>query len=117
MKKDLVRKVFEVEADAETMKTFERFLALLHYNSRFGHSATFAMGLDGDGWDKFTVNPVAKECKNDVDLIGCVGGGLEIARENSYVSKKMVDLSHCYCAKDDKLYKDDKVIKEINREN
>ena len=116
MKSKKIKKTFEIEADEETMERFERFLALLHYNSRFGHSSCFAMELDGDGWGKFTASPINKEYKNDVDLIGGVGGSAEVASNGRYVAKKIEALGAYYQAKNGKLYRNEKVIKEITND-
>jgi len=80
-------KTFTVTATPEIMKRFERFMAMLHYNSCFGHSAHFAMFLDGDGWDKFELKEVDKSLKNEVDAIGCVGRDCEIACTDKYMAR------------------------------
>ena len=117
MKQEIIRKTFEVEADKKTMEEFERFLALLHYSNRFGHSAYFGMPLDGDGWDKFTVSPVRKEFKDEVDLIGGVGGGLEYALMDGYAVKRLDNYTSYYRTKSPNiLLSDDVVIKTINQE-
>ena len=80
-------KTFTVTATPEIMKRFERFMAMLHYNSCFGHSAHFAMFLDGDGWDKFELAEIDKSLKNEVDVIGCVGRDVEIACTDKYTAR------------------------------
>jgi hypothetical protein len=82
-----VTKTFTVTATPGVMRRFERFMALLHYNAGFGHSAHFAMFLDGDGWDKFELAEVDKRLKNEVDVIGCVGRDVEIACTDKYIAR------------------------------
>ncbi len=53
-------KTFTITTSPKLMKRIERFLALLHFNSSFGHSATFAMSLDGDGCEKVKVSDLEK---------------------------------------------------------
>lgn len=48
-------KTFTITANPEMMLKIERFLAWLHYNSAWGHSATIAIDCDGDGSDTVTV--------------------------------------------------------------
>lgn len=55
-KKGEITKKFTVTASPETMKVFESFMALLHWNGRWGHSACFGMSFDGDGDGRFTVD-------------------------------------------------------------
>lgn len=43
------------------MTKIERFLAWLHWNTRWGHSATIAIDCDGDGSDSVTVEGVDLE--------------------------------------------------------
>jgi len=78
-----VTKTFEITTSPSIMRTVERFFALLHYNSRFGHSAMFGMWLDGDGDDKVTISP-EPEYRDEVGLIGGVGGAVEIAQSDSF---------------------------------
>lgn len=82
MKKQITKQ-FEITASPAVMGRIERFFALLHHNSNFGHSATFAMPLDGDGSDKVEISPKPKFAQ-EVNLIGGVGGLIEIAYDNSY---------------------------------
>jgi len=97
------------------MKRIERFLALLHYNSAFGHSNLFAMHLDGDGSEKVTVTPITKEFKGEVNLVGGIGGGVEIAGDGCYYAKKVIDLKRHYLVKRSaSLYINDDVAKTID---
>jgi hypothetical protein len=50
-----VTKTFTITTDPQMMLKIERFLAWLHFNSMWGHSATVAMDCDGDGEDDVTV--------------------------------------------------------------
>jgi len=83
-------KTFTVTASSEAlMRRFERFLALLHFNSGFGHCGTFGMPLDGDGSEKISVEELkAKHQKvslpHEVELIGGVGYNVELAHDNGY---------------------------------
>lgn len=63
-----VTKSFTITASPTVMKRFERFLALLHYNSGWGHSANFVMPLDGDGADRFKVHDFKPGYHKDVDV-------------------------------------------------
>ena len=93
-----IKRTFEIETSPEVMERLERFFALLHHNSNFGHSGTFAMPLDGDGDDKVTIDP-APRFKCDVDLTGGIGGDVEIAYNN------------CFSVKDFKEVKSDYIVK------
>ena len=76
-------KTFEITTSKTVMRVIERFLALLHHNSNYGHSACFGMWLDGDGSDKVSVKPRPKHA-GAVDAIGGVGYDVELAGPNSY---------------------------------
>jgi len=83
-----VTRVFKITSNPAIMARIERFLALLHYNSRFGHSGIFAMALDGDGGgEKITVEDIDAKLSKEVDLIGSVGYDVETARDKSYGGK------------------------------
>ncbi len=103
--KNQITKTFTITTSPSVMKCFERFLALLHWNSRFGHSSIFAMPLDGDGSDKVTVNP-EPEHSTEVDLLAGVGLDIEIARENSYSGKFVGNNGTRYFVKNNKLYRE-----------
>lgn len=77
-------KTFTITASPTLMRRIERFLALLHFNSSFGHSAIFGMALDGDGSEKVKVEPIDRRLASEVDCIGGVGYDIEIARDDSY---------------------------------
>ncbi len=79
-----ITKTFTITTSPRIMGRIERFFALLHFNGRFGHSGTFGMGLDGDGADHVTVNPMDKKLSPEVNLLGGVGYDVEIARDDSY---------------------------------
>lgn len=82
--KEQITKTFTVTASKDVMKRFERFLALLHYNSSFGHSNHFGMYLDGDGPEKLRVNEVNHELHREVELIGSTAYDVEIANTDNY---------------------------------
>ena len=79
-----ITKNFEITADEEVMNKIERFLALIHYNSHFGHSAIFGMALDGDGNGTVEISNLNKSLAKEVDLIGGVGYDIEIATPSNY---------------------------------
>lgn len=81
-----IKKTFEIETSPEVMERIERFFALLHHNSSFGHSGIFAMPLDGDGADRVVVSPKPRFA-HEVDLCGSIGGDVEIAYDKSYTAK------------------------------
>ncbi len=76
-------KTFEITTSPAIMRKLERFFALLHHNSRWGHSAMFGLWLDGDGADHVTVSP-EPGYQDEVGLIGGVGGVFEIAGSNGF---------------------------------
>jgi hypothetical protein len=79
----MIEKTFTIKTTPDVMRRIERFFALLHWNSRHGHSGLFAMPLDGDGADKVTVEPTPGHAP-EVGLCGGIGGGVEIAGNDSY---------------------------------
>ena len=86
-----VKKIYEIEFSSATIKRrFERFLALLHYNSNFGHSGLFGMYLDGDGSEKIQVKNHNNRYMREVDLIGGIGYDIEIVNDNGY-SGRFID--------------------------
>ena len=114
-----ITKTFTITTSREVMKRIEHFLALLHFNSIFGHSGLFAMHLDGDGPEKVRVNDLPRELKDQVNAIGGVGYGVEIANENGY-SGKFLDRkreSRWYVRPSATLYKDGKVNKVLPSED
>ena len=111
-----ITKKIEITASKEVMGRIERFFALLHFNSRFGHSGLFAMPLDGDGDDEVTINGLDKNLSYEVDLIGGVGYDVEVAFNNSYSG---VDLDRNKESKWEtgppaNLYKNNKIVKTIS---
>lgn len=108
-------KIFMISASPAVLRRLERFLALLHYSSIFGHTGLFAMPLDGDGNEKVKVEGIDQRLGFEVDAIGGVGYDVEIARDNSY-SGKFVDRargSKWYTGPAANLYKDGDVVKTI----
>lgn len=51
----MITKTFMITTDKCMMQKIERFLAWLHWNTRWGHSATIAIDCDGDGDNDVTV--------------------------------------------------------------
>ena len=111
-----VTKKFEITTSKEVMDRIERFFALLHFNSRFGHSGLFAMPLDGDGDDEVTVNGLNENLSYEVGLIGGVGYGVEIAFNNSYGGKYLDrnKESKWETGPPANLYKNNEIIKTIS---
>lgn len=104
-------------ASPHLVRRFERFLALLHFNSGFGHSGLFAMALDGDGDEKITLkNQLDKSMGYEVNAIGDVGGHIEIAMDDGYRCDK-IDYDSSICKykvhPSATLYKDREVVKVI----
>lgn len=110
-----VTKTFEITTTLNIMKRLERFFALLHFNSGFGHSGLFAMSLDGDGNEKVNVASLDKRLGYEVDAIGGVGYGVEIARDNSYGGAFLDNArqSKWYTGPAANLYKDGDVSRTI----
>ncbi len=106
-----ITKTFTITAEENVMLRLERFLALLHYNSAWGHSAYFAMPLDGDGPDRFKVHDFQTGYAKDVEYIGSVGYAFEIALNDGYVTKDVKSSARHYVAKDGQLLRDGIVIK------
>lgn len=115
-KVNLETETFTITAVPNVMKRFKRFLALLHYNSSWGHSAYFAMPLDGDGPDRFKVHDFKPGYAADVELIGSVGYSVEIALDDGYTTKESCSPGRHYIAKNGKLERDGEIIKERSRD-
>ena len=108
-----VKKTFEIETSTAVMERIERFFALLHHNSNFGHSGLFAMWLDGDGPDKVTITP-KPAFDLEVNLCGGIGGDVEIAQNGCYTVKKTADMGSRWLVKPAAaLYKDDELHETV----
>ena len=84
-----IEKTFTIKGSVEVMARIERFFALLHRNSRAGHSAYFGMWLDGDGPDAFTVEPRPDQLiMQEAGLVGGVGDVLEVATHRNFTTKR-----------------------------
>lgn len=108
-------RTFTITASAVLLRRIERFLALLHYNSGFGHSGLFAMPLDGDGNEKVKVDGLDRRLAFEVDALGGVGYDVEIARDDSY-SGRFLDRkrpARWYTGPAANLYKDGEIAKTI----
>lgn len=105
MRTGTITKVFTITATPNVMKTFERFLAFMHHNG--GHSATFGMTFDGDGWDFLEVSPSDEVEKyvRDAHRIGSCGPEFEIAYEDSYWATFGDHKRNRYKVKDGKAYR------------
>lgn len=51
----MLTKTFTITANRDMMMKIERFLAWLHFNTKWGHSATIAIDCDGDGDDSVDI--------------------------------------------------------------
>ena len=87
-----VTKDFKITAPPGVMRRFERFLAMLHFSSQWGHSGTFAMGLDGDGPERLTVSPAPNSFRDQYSLTSGIGGDIEIATSRGYTVCKMAKM-------------------------
>jgi len=110
MKAQKEKKVFEITANSAVMRRFERFLSMLHYNSGWGHSALFAMPLDGDGNERFTVSP-KPDYSEDVELTAGIGGDVEIAYDNSYTVKRLSSMKSSWVVKYGGLHRNGVLVK------
>lgn len=103
---DTIKRTFTIETTPLLMRRFERFLAMLHHNSAWGHSGLFAMPLDGDGVEKIKVSP-KPGFQDEVCLVGGIGGAVEIARTDTYVAMNLAPLrSRWTVAPSASLYRD-----------
>lgn len=116
--KKTITRTFKITTSPEIMNTIERFMALLHFNSIFGHSSLFGMFLDGDGNEKVTVADIPKYIAKEVETIGGVGYGVEIAHSNGY-SGEFIDRNkeRRWLVKDGKYYKDGIVEKILDKKD
>lgn len=73
----LTTKTFTVTTSPEVLARFEKFLCFLHYNG--GHSGLFAMPFDGDGHERFHVEPAPATGTRDWSRISDAGPEVEIA--------------------------------------
>ncbi len=87
MREQTETKTFTITASPILLRRIERFLALLHFNSGFGHSGIFAMSLDGDGNEKVKVADIDRNLAKQVEGIGSIGYDVEIANDASYTGK------------------------------
>ena len=104
MPRERITKTFTITTSADVMKRLERFFAMLHFNSNWGHSSFFGLFVDGDGADKITVDPKPTN-HEEVDLLGGVGFDVEIAQDNSYTGRFFAKERTAYWVKDKKLYR------------
>lgn len=111
-----ITKSFEITASSDIlMRRFERMLAMLHFNSGYGHSGIFAMPLDGDGSEKIEIKGLDKALGYEVDAIGGVGYDIEIAGDNSYFGR-FTDKNrqnYYYTGPAANLYKNGDLIKTV----
>jgi|SRR6185312_2948635 len=106
-------KTFTITTSPELMQRIERFFALLHFNSNFGHSGTFGIPLDCDGNEKVKIEPINKELGLQVGLVSGVGYDVEIANDKGYsgLFKDKTNRSHWYTRPGAVLYKDGAFVK------
>jgi len=81
-------KTYTITATRDTLRKFEGFLALLHFNTGWGHSNLFAMACDGDGHERFSVDPIPDDhWREKAKEIGGTGATVEIAQEHGYLGR------------------------------
>ena len=76
---------YEIKMDPGMKTRFDGLVAMLHYNSGWGHSAYFATWCDGDGADQFHVVKGLDESealRKAVNDVGGRGGDVEISHED-----------------------------------
>lgn len=108
-------KTFTITTSPRLMKRIERFLALLHFNSGFGHSGMFGMSLDGDGCEKVKISDLEKTLEHEVDAIGGVGYHVEVATDQGYTGY-FIDQnkeSKWVVRQSASLYKNEELVKTI----
>lgn len=79
-----ITKTFTITASPKLIKRLERFLALIHFSSNWGHSGIFGMPLDGDGSDRIQVEPIDKNLRPGVDRVTGYGFGIELAMDHGF---------------------------------
>lgn len=109
-----MKKTYDIETSPMMHERIERFFAMLHHNSRSGHSGLFAMPLDGDGPEKVSISPVPR-FNYEAELIGGVGYHVEIAYDKSYggwfADTKKASPWHTGPAAN--LYKDSEIVSTV----
>ena len=105
-----ITKEFTITTTKNVMKRFERFLAMIHHNSKFGHSGLFAMPVDGDGSDDITIVPKPEFAK-EVNITGGIGGNVEIAQDDCYTVTDVKPLKSSWVVKNDCLFKNGETYK------
>ena len=73
-----------IESDVDMIWKIERWLAWLHFNSHWGHSATVAMDMDGDGSDR--VNVTGIDLNVHREGIDKLGGRIGKMKEVEYIT-------------------------------
>lgn len=73
---------YNITSSPGILNRFERLLAMLHWNGRWGHSGIFGMSLDGDGDDGMTVYPEPES--EGVSGVARAGEGIEMANDNGF---------------------------------
>ena len=79
-----ITKTFTITASPRLIKRIERFFALIHFSSNWGHSGLFGMYVDGDGPDCINVEPLDKTLRSGVDRVTGWGFGVEIAGDGGF---------------------------------
>lgn len=78
------KKTYTIEADNETLLMFERLMAWLHWNGRWGHSGKVAMPFDGDGDSGFTVDQEVADMHREYVRKMNPGKDIEIVYADEY---------------------------------
>ena len=79
-----ITKTFTITASPKLIKRLERFFALIHFSSNWGHSGLFGMYVDGDGADRINVSPLDKTLRPGVNKVTNWGYGVELAMDGGF---------------------------------
>ena len=115
MKKQRIAKTFTIETNPEMMTKIERFMAMIHYNSNWGHTSTFGLPVDGDGGDHINVQEVDDKYRAGVNAIGNVGYPLELALSDGFGAYSIDMDKSFWKARNGKLFRDGKLHREYGK--
>ena len=83
---------FEITTTPEVMARIEGLMAMLHYNSAWGHSGTFAIWMDGDGPERVIIRRDDADAgflhlRQGVSKVGDVGYDVEMADSGRFTGR------------------------------
>lgn len=104
-------RIYKITGFPRDLERLERFFAMLHYSSLWGHSGTFAMTLDGDGLQRLVVSPEPKQFRTEYNLAMTVGGDVEVAVDKGYALRMSKSKTVWTVQPSVTLYKDGKAHK------